>query len=632
MMDMHGMFFDFPRAFSAANTAGIRPIASHLRYVPDFCEWNGQLVLASDETSIQGNPLAGQPQSNLWFGSYEDLKSWGPASAYGGPWVGDNVKRGVPSDPFLIAGFDRRILHLAVGRGIDDKLPKYGFRASDQQPIHSLPAELASLPRVTVNRGDWHKPAPGYSFTIDAPATIYLAVDERGNPMLSEEWKVTSMTLAWGENHRDIIFQQSFEAGLVEIPSNATEHTKGSFGMPHTAFVDSGGGSGEIKPNGGASVTQPVQYADADVAANEEPLEFRLEIDHQGNGEWTLLKTIVMDGDYLVHELPTGLEAEWIRIAANQDCVATAYFHLTDAERPDRSSDAAMFSCLADVDSEEVLSAVVYPAKKNRNLQLITSDERSLQFTKSGFEFIADEEDAELKKLLEVEAEFTVDDASVILAAGGKRLRLPKGDVAFDTPFAAGWPRGSREVESERHLANFHGTFYEVPLITNGSPPAWHQMRPVASHAKQIMDFCSWNGLLVLSGIRSDATPGDHVFIDSQQQAGLWFGGVDDLWKLGKPVGRGGPWLDSTVQADEPSDAYLMTGYDRKTLTLKADRDVRIIVEVDVDHQTGWHACEMFSVKAGEPISYEFPNTFSAHWIRFIASADCTATAWLKYE
>ncbi|MGY8696450.1 MAG: hypothetical protein ACKVGW_19910, partial [Verrucomicrobiia bacterium] len=69
MMDMHGMFFDFPPTFSASNAAGLSPIGSHLRYVPDFCEWNGRLILATDETSIQGNPRAGQPQSNLWFGT-----------------------------------------------------------------------------------------------------------------------------------------------------------------------------------------------------------------------------------------------------------------------------------------------------------------------------------------------------------------------------------------------------------------------------------------------------------------------------------------------------------------------------------------------------------------------------------
>ena len=56
-----------------------------------------------------------------------------------------------------------------------------------------------------------------------------------------------------------------------------------------------------------------------------------------------------------------------------------------------------------------------------------------------------------------------------------------------------------REVESERHLANIHGTFYEVPLLTNGEPPAIDLMRPIASHSKHITDYCSWNGLLVLA-------------------------------------------------------------------------------------------------------------------------------------
>ena len=91
---MHGMFFDFPKTFAVANSHGLRPIGSHLRYVPDFCGWNDRLVLATDETSIQGNHLAGQPQSNLWFGRYEDLKTWGPANGYGGPWVDDEVRAG----------------------------------------------------------------------------------------------------------------------------------------------------------------------------------------------------------------------------------------------------------------------------------------------------------------------------------------------------------------------------------------------------------------------------------------------------------------------------------------------------------------------------------------------------------
>ncbi len=80
LMDMHGMFYDFPITFSAENISGLKPISSHLRYIPDFCEWNGQLVLATDETSVMQNKFAGRAQSNLWFGMWEDLKSWGSAT------------------------------------------------------------------------------------------------------------------------------------------------------------------------------------------------------------------------------------------------------------------------------------------------------------------------------------------------------------------------------------------------------------------------------------------------------------------------------------------------------------------------------------------------------------------------
>ena len=112
MMDMHGMFYDFPETFSANNTAGIKPMGSHLRYIPDFLNWNNQIVLATDETSIQGNRLAGQPQSNLWFGSYDELSNWGPATGYGAIWLKDKVEANKPSDAYLMAGFDNRILHL----------------------------------------------------------------------------------------------------------------------------------------------------------------------------------------------------------------------------------------------------------------------------------------------------------------------------------------------------------------------------------------------------------------------------------------------------------------------------------------------------------------------------------------
>ncbi len=635
MMDMHGMFFDFPKTFTSQNSAGIKPIGSHLRYIPDFCAWNDKLVLATDETSIQGNHLAGQPQTNLWFGNYEDLKEWGPASGYGGPWIEDKVTANTPSDPFLVTGFDRRVLHLATGRTkpVDGDA---ALRASDQLEIRSMPDRLAVLPRVTVPRGDWHRAAKGYSFDVDQPVTVFLAVDQRGNPTLDPAWKLTDMALFWGKNFQDVVYQRSFEPGTITIPENATEHQPGSFGMPHTAFVLASNSSElNIKTDRSSIVTRPAEQR---IASNDAtPVTFALQVDRRGDGNWVDYESVeVPAAGYVAYELPEDFDAIWLRLKTNRDCVATAYLHQTSAEFVDgkESENQTLFAGLASLHDDQARSALVYAAQRNRNLRVIASEDRFFDFTKTGFEFKADAADPKLAKLLSVDPQFTVDEASVILKHGGKRLRLPKGNAAYDKPFASGWPRDVREVESERVLANIHGTFYEVPLVINGAPPAFNLMRPVSSHAKQIADFCTWNGLLVLTGVRADAENDGHVFADAKQDAALWFGGIDDLWKFGKPVGHGGPWLNTKVKAGQPSDPYLMKGYDRKTLSLShgSDEAVTMHVEVDITGDGHWHRYKSFDVPKSETLEYSFPSAFSAAWVRFVSSNATTATAQLNYD
>ncbi|QDV63926.1 sulfatase-like hydrolase/transferase [Crateriforma conspicua] len=634
MMDMHGMFFDFPPTFSANNTAGIHPIASHLRYVPDFCDFNGQLVLASDETSIQGNPLAGQPQSNLWFGKYEDLSAWGPATAYGGPWVEDEVMAMVPSDPFLVAGFDDRCLHLSVGKKKRTIPPM--TRASDQQAIHDLPSKLAGLTRIAIPRGDWHRPAPGFRFEVDVPVTVYLVVDQRGNPTLADSWQATPMSLRWGKGFTDKVYRRSFPAGVVSIPANASEHKPGNFGMPHLAFVAANDGSiVQARPLDTAIATVPQSAVQQD--NDPTPVTFTLEVDRGGLGQWERFDSVTVPADgYLPYLFPENFDAQWLRLTVDRDCVATAFLHQVDASSHDgQAKDAQqLFAGLADIADEDASVTRVYPAKRNRNLRVITEGDRFFEFTKAGFEFQADSPDPRLQRLLDVEPEASVDRASVVVHYRGKTYRLPKGDSAFDRTMLDPACRMMREVESERHLANLHGTFYELPLVTNGAPPAWNRIRPVASHRKWISDFCSWNGLLVLAGLSPDAIDDSHVFLDADRSVGLWFGGVDDLWQLGKPVGHGGPWYESTVAADVASDAYLMTGYDQKTMTLSHEHqsDVTFTVQVDVDGTDLWVDYDRLTCPANQEITHRFPDRFSACWVRLISDTDTKATAQLVYE
>ena len=50
-MTMHGMFWRFPRTFTAANSAGIAPRSTYLKVVGDFCTWQDRIVLGCDDTA-----------------------------------------------------------------------------------------------------------------------------------------------------------------------------------------------------------------------------------------------------------------------------------------------------------------------------------------------------------------------------------------------------------------------------------------------------------------------------------------------------------------------------------------------------------------------------------------------------
>jgi len=481
LMVMHGQIFDFPRTFSRANTAGIRPVCTHLRYVPDFCDWNGRLVIAADDTSVMGNPLAGQSQSNLWFGDFAELKTWGPTAGWGGVWVGDAIEKNVPSDPFLFAGYGNRALHL----------------------------------------------------THDANT----------------------------------------------------------------------------------------------------PVTFTVEADRQGDGQWQPLQTITVPAKgYGHHVFDPGVKAEWVRLRADADCMASGYFHCGGDAPPPRA--AANGS-----DGGRATPALIRPAKGNRNLQVVLGDSYYEVDERLTFTALPEpKEVSDIRPTLELKPEFEVDAGSVLITDGnGDRWRLPKTDAVFDRPFAS-WARGVREVASERNLANFHGIFYEIPRSSDSKSGEhrkidYRRMKPVAAHRLPILDFCSWRGLLVMSGEFAPPSVG-RLFRSADGKAALWFGKTDDLWQLGKPTGHGGPWRKTAVKAGLPSEPFLMTNFDRKSLALSHDSTQPSTFTVEVDFlATGeWSEYGRFVVEPGKTLTHEFPVGYAAHWVRLRADRDCSATAEFTYE
>lgn len=212
--------------------------------------------------------------------------------------------------------------------------------------------------------------------------------------------------------------------------------------------------------------------------------------------------------------------------------------------------------------------------------------------------------------------------------------RVPKGSYTFDETSTQEWTR-IREVETERALMDCHGLFYELSYHGHGGT-LWG-IRPISTHLRMVPDFCSWRGLLVLGG--NQGTPMKHNGPDTnplggQPQAGLWFGKTDDLWSFGKPKGMGGVWHKSLVKAHAPSDAYLMLGFDKKSAHFYHDsaHPVTFTVEVDIVGDGEWKPYQRITVPAGDYSHHEFPDAFSAHWLRVTADRDCAATAFFIYN
>lgn len=225
------------------------------------------------------------------------------------------------------------------------------------------------------------------------------------------------------------------------------------------------------------------------------------------------------------------------------------------------------------------------------------------------------------------------DRASALLkvhcAGQWQTYRLPKASHTFDHMFTTEWPR-IREVESERYLMDCHMMLYELtPLVYDGK--VWG-VRPISTHLRIIPDYCSWQGMLVLAG--DQVTPiNESNLLAGEPQSNLWFGKTDDLWQFGKPKGWGGPWWKEGVTAGQPSDSYLMTGFEHKVLHLHnlGEQDASFRVEVDFLGDQTWCVYDEFSLDASAYRHHEFPIGFSAHWVRITSNTDTQATAYFTY-
>ena len=363
-----------------------------------------------------------------------------------------------------------------------------------------------------------------------------------------------------------------------------------------------------------------------------------VEVDRDGNGTWRELRRLRVPAAGAAWFPFAAEEAgAWVRLRADQDLArATAWFAY--AGNDDRVAGAveARFAGLAREGS---------PAPRGGLLHARGGGRRTLALA-AGDAYYELGEDLELRRTDEpgaaawmarevaIPADAVREDAASVIYTdeAGRRFRLPFGREGRRATGPHGPERACREVCTERDLLNVGGIFYELPAENAGGIA---KVRPVATHNLRLHDYATWRGLLLITGVAADAPAGNGRLLRSADGGGaVWAGVVDDLWALGKPVGVGGPWRETTVAAEELSDPYLMTGFDRKTLFLthRGAGPGRYEVEVDVAGTGLWVPWATVEVAAGAEERRAFPDGFQAYWVRLRALTPGVATARLVYE
>jgi hypothetical protein len=103
---------------------------------------------------------------------------------------------------------------------------------------------------------------------------------------------------------------------------------------------------------------------------------------------------------------------------------------------------------------------------------------------------------------------------------------------------------------------------------------------------------------------------------------------------MGKPVGKGGPWLNDAVAAQVASDPYLFGGYDKRTLTLshQSTSVISFTLQLDATGDGVWYDYKTVPVPAGKTVELAFPAEIQSKWIRVIPDKATVASAQFEYR
>ncbi|HJN13724.1 MAG TPA: discoidin domain-containing protein [Pirellulaceae bacterium] len=646
---MHGTFWRFPSGFSRANSAGIVPRSNYLKVIGDFCRWNDRIVLGCDDSAKSeflntrsfkakhGSP--GQSNSNLWFVDPARLDQLGPAIGRGSVWLREDVKADEISDPYLFSGYDYRQLHLTHG--------------NNESVTFTL--------EVDRNGTDQWEPLREITVPSDVAVSHVFEADETGSWIrLTSQNEAAEVSAHFQYRKRDPrgAANNPLFAGIASV--GETAHSYGrlrslTYNRLGLVAADNPGGEDaayyelnqkmELVPVEASSVTgfisavqQPrssITVDDASVVIVEDGKRYRLPKsdrympalpvsddrpsleDHLGNHLAIGAKVRVssMHASYAARNAVDGRitdDARWI--GRNKGGV---WIEL-DFGRPRTFESIWVITGWKNSSQYAVANFDIQIKRDDKWQTLPNGTVRNNSDVRREIIFAEPVTAQHLRLVSETDDYLRVYE----IAPFANTLNIARNSSGFATA------RVCREVATERDLLNLHGTFYELPA-RNAQGLA--KIRPIATHNLAIHDFCSHNGLLLFTGVDAD-TESHHIVRSADRKATVWAGVVDDLWKLGKPRGIGGPWHNTEVNANEPSDPYLMTAYDHKQAVVTSSEAATIRLEVDIDGTGLWIPYQSFKLAAGQTVKHNFPAGFSAYWVRAVSDARTIATVTFIYN
>lgn len=370
-------------------------------------------------------------------------------------------------------------------------------------------------------------------------------------------------------------------------------------------------------------------------------VKFTVETDVRGDGDWSVLRQITLAGNDSQHlEFAPSDKGEWIRITVDRPTTASVGFVYGSVDRRPTRADE-IFEGLATLDDRHVDGGLLWGLGRNRRALGILANRDGVETgyyemdERMRIVCVDDSVTAGKMRKQQIVAfkDVRIEEGSVLVVDDkNRRWRLPLGDERYTRMTDERQLRICREVATERDLFNCHGTFYELPAE---NADGYAKIRPIASHGFAINDYASYRGLIVMTGIETvGKTRNPHIFRSEDGRVSVWAGAIDDLWKLGKPVGRGGPWVRENVVAGQVSDPYLIGCYDKRTLSVShgGTHSVTLTAEMDPTGDGEWVKYRSFEVGPGETLTHEIPASVMGRWIRFTSDTEANVTVWLEYR